>query len=421
MIHTIFKVLSALMVIGLALASTNASSIEKGNALFFQGRYTDALGHYMQAYSDQSDQDKLPYALYLSAKCYLIMGNHDMALRNLWRLVSDYPESQWAVNAYLLLGRIREREDWGRLPEALVLFETIPSRYSRSHKLPEAFLGAARVKIGLNYHAFAHADMKKTIEQLGTFEETAQIHYDIATVYAHPQNPDRDVKKALEHFAIVLQRYPASDYAPLARLYKARLNWESGNRTKALEHFRQIVLTQSGKPVAEYAQESIARIHEERGDLQRAVNALRTLLVSYSYTDLSRRRIQSEIDRFTGVIEADDKPAISAWIVDEKAGHNRFEYKGDVKILIHGGSISADQAIVDYSARRITADGNIRIAWGDQYLIYCDAIIYDVQKRQAHCKGNVKVKHRVSEGIEEKVFKSVSFSFKEGELKTESD
>jgi tetratricopeptide (TPR) repeat protein len=416
--------LIALMTVYLCVPTqikSQASSIEKGNAYFFQGRYTDALRYYMQVYSDQTDPDASSYALFLSAKCYLNMGNQDMALRNLWRSVSDYPDSQWADSAYLLLASIRERENRGRLPEALILYETIPSRYSRSHKLAEAYLGAARVKTGLNYHAFAHADMERVVERLGSFEETAQIHYDIAAIYGHPQNPERDVDQALEHLAIVINRYPTDDLIPQAVLYKARLNWERGERTKALEGFRQIVSNHSGKPIAEYAQESIARIHEEMGDLQRAVNAYRTMLINFSFSDFSRRRLQSEIDRFTGVIATDDKPTISAWFVEETQDQKEFQYEGDVEISIHKGFISGDRAIVDYNDKTIRTSGNVRLRWDDTYVIICDTVEYDVAKREAQCKGNVHVKHRTSQGIRDRDYESVVFSFREGKLIEEKD
>jgi tetratricopeptide (TPR) repeat protein len=413
-----------IVILSVALTGLTAqcsSPVEKGNALFFEGRYTEALRYYSNVFTERIFADQIPYATFLSARCYLEMGNRDMALRALWQLVGEYPESQWADNAYLELAHIRELEGKNKLGEALVLYETIPFKYPRSEVLAEALLGAARVKIGMNYHAFAHEDMRKVVEKFGSFEETAQIHYDIASIYAHPQNPHRDIDKALEHLSIVTTRFPNSDVVTDSYLYLARLNWETGNRSEALQFFNEILTRESGKPEAEYAQEAIARIYEEIGDLQRAVNAYRILLVKFNYADITRQRFQSEIDRFTGVSTTSDKPVISAWSAEEDESRKRIQYTGDVEIMIHDGVIRADKAVVDFTENAISASGNIRITWNGRHLIYCDTLKYDVQKKQVRCLGNVFRKERTPEGVLEMQHDKILFSFSDGNITSEGN
>ena len=123
-----------IIVIGMltGLIGQCSTPIEKGNAMFFEGRYTEALRYYSTIFTERMFVDQIPYAIYLSAQCYQKMGNLDMALRALWQLVTDYPDSQWADNAYLELGKIIESQGREKLGDALVLYETIPTRYSRS-------------------------------------------------------------------------------------------------------------------------------------------------------------------------------------------------------------------------------------------------------------------------------------------------
>ncbi len=410
-----------IIVIGMltGLIGQCSTPIEKGNAMFFEGRYTEALRYYSTIFTERMFVDQIPYAIYLSAQCYQKMGNLDMALRALWQLVTDYPDSQWADNAYLELGKIIESQGREKLGDALVLYETIPTRYSRSETLAEALLGAARAKIGMNYPAYALDNVKKVVESLGSFEETAQIHYDIATIWAHPQNPERDIQKAIKHLTIVITRYPHSSFAPDARLYLARLNWEIGNRTEAINFFNEILSKETGTPVTEYAQESIARIYEEIGDLQRAVNAYRIMLIKYNYSDITRQRFETEINRFKGVLTQADSPAISAWSATEDDEGKVIQYVGDVQISIHGGVIRSDTATVNFDQNTISANGNVRINWGDNHLIYCDSMEYKVRLKQADCRGNASRKERTAQKVLEKKSDNILFSFDKGEIISE--
>ncbi len=171
----------------------SVSPIEKGDSLYLEGRFSEALRFYSTALTERVFLEDTPRVMFYSALCYRKMGNFDMALKALWQLVGDYPMSDIADNAYLELAKLRERQGKDQLGEALVLYETVLSRYIRSEKLAEAYLGAARVKMALDYHEYAHQTLQNVIDRLGSFEETAQIHYDIAMIYGNPQNPKRGI------------------------------------------------------------------------------------------------------------------------------------------------------------------------------------------------------------------------------------
>ncbi len=115
-------------------------------------------------------------------------------------------------------------------------------------------------------------------------------------------------------------------------LLKAKLNWELGNRAEAIALYRDVTMRKPGSPDAEYAQECIARLYEESGDLQHAVNAYRLLQVKYGYNELTRQRLQAQIDRFTIRSPSPDKPTISAWTAREDKDAKRIHYEGDVEI-----------------------------------------------------------------------------------------
>jgi outer membrane protein assembly factor BamD (BamD/ComL family) len=50
-----------------------------------------------------------------------------------------------------------------------------------------------------------------------------QSLFQIGMVYAHPDNPDRDIQKALQSFQSIMNRYPASHLQPEAHLWLAVL------------------------------------------------------------------------------------------------------------------------------------------------------------------------------------------------------
>ena len=76
---------------------------------------------------------------------------------------------------------------------------------------------------------FAAGDYSSALEinrsVLAQFPERLadQSLFQIGMVYAHPDNPDRDIQKALQSFQNIIDRYPASYLQPEAHLWLAVL------------------------------------------------------------------------------------------------------------------------------------------------------------------------------------------------------
>ncbi|MGD8493879.1 MAG: hypothetical protein PVF71_10550 [Desulfobacterales bacterium] len=51
-----------------------------------------------------------------------------------------------------------------------------------------------------------------------------QSLFQIGMIYAHPDNPDRDIQKALQSFQGIIDRYPASHLQPEAHLWRSVLD-----------------------------------------------------------------------------------------------------------------------------------------------------------------------------------------------------
>ncbi|NIT72251.1 tetratricopeptide repeat protein, partial [candidate division KSB1 bacterium] len=51
-----------------------------------------------------------------------------------------------------------------------------------------------------------------------------QALFQIGMVYAHPNNPDQDIHKALQFFQDIIDRYPESHLQPEAELWLAVLS-----------------------------------------------------------------------------------------------------------------------------------------------------------------------------------------------------
>ena len=408
--------ISLLISVGTAQSVT---PIEKGIALHLEGRFSEALRYYSQALTERVLLEDVPRTMLYSAFCYQQMGNYDMALKALWQIVGDYPGSDVADLAYLELARLRERQGSDHFGEALILYETVLSRYSRSRKLAEAYLGAARVKIDLGYHEYADETLQRVIERLGSTEETAMLHYDIAQIYANPQNPRRDVRKALDHLDIITARFWGSDIINQAFLLKAKLNWETGNLNEALRLYREITIQFPGSPSAEFSQENIARIYEEMGDLQRVVNAYRILQVKYSFSDLTRHRLQMQIDRFITPDESTQQPTISAWKAAENAELRRISYEGDIEIRMRKTLIQSDKAEVSYPEGLIRASGNIRLRWSDSLVVHCDSVEFSFSEQAARCHGNITVQMKDSSGVVESRYDTIRVGLIDGKVSDE--
>lgn len=416
------KHLSICLAISLLVSAGTAQSmtpIEKGIALHLEGRFSEALRYYSQALTDRALQEDIPRAMLYSAFCYQQIGNYDMALKALWQIVGDYPGSDVVDLAYFELAKLRERQGSDHFAEALILYETVLSRHTRSRKLAEAYLGAARVKIELGYHEYADETLQRVIERLGSTEETAMLHYDIAQIYANPQNPRRDVRKALDHLDIITTRFWGSDAICQTYLLKAKLHWETGNLNEALRLYREITIQFPGSPSAEFSQENIAKIYEEMGDLQRAVNAYRILQVKYSFSDLTRQRLQMQIDRFTAPDESTRKPTISAWKAVENSEPQRMSYEGDVEIRMRKTLIQSDTAEVIYQEGLVKATGNVRLRWGDSLVVHCDSVEFSFSEQAVRCFGNILIKRKDSDGIVESRYETIHLGLDDGRITEE--
>ncbi|MBN1297003.1 tetratricopeptide repeat protein [bacterium] len=373
-------------------------SINEANHLFLEGCYTDAVRVYSRILTDPLFLEHRPQAMYLTAMSYLQMGNRDMALRALWQVVGDYPSSDWTDNAYIALARIKEMEDRTRLPEALMLYETIPSRFPTSEQVTRAWMGAARVKMALGYYTEANEAVKRALESGSGQLESDDMSMDLANLVAHPLNPARDVAKAINLYTSVIQRFPSSDHLSDAYVALGKLHWELGDRLQAVQAFREVVIRVPATPSAEFAQESIARLHDEMGDREKAIAAYRVLLTKYSMSGLTRERIRTEVE--ASGVDRSGKPSVSAWSASVQKENNVTEYRGDVTIRFYQLIIQADRAAVDFTRNVISAWGNVRVAWADRHVIHGDGFQCDVSRQTAELTGNVVRITRTASGEE---------------------
>lgn len=404
------------ILMGITLAGPCYSAYPLGDAhtQFLEGRYPEAIRLYSKILTDSVFREHRPEAMYLSAVSYLNIGNREMALRALWQLVGDYPDSRWADNAYLELARIKELEGRSKLPESLMLYETIPSRYPGSEQVATAWLGAARVKMKLGYYKEADDALKRALESGPGLLDTAENYLDMARIYAHPGNPSRQVEKAIEYLNIIISRYPNFKMLPEAYMHLGMLYWELGQRPRALLMFREVVIRDPASPSSEFAQESIAKIYRESGDMDKAISAYNILLNRYAVSNLTREYIRKEIDDLGN--KPSDRPTVSAWSASMDSSGKRATYSGDVSIRYYQLTIQADSATVDFRENTIEAAQNVRIKWSDQTVIHCNTVHCDVAAQTAVVRGNVTAMQRTPGGFETDKADSFSLSLNDGTL-----
>ncbi|HPQ39776.1 MAG TPA: tetratricopeptide repeat protein [bacterium] len=412
MIRLLAWTLAVVMGITLVEPCRSVYPLEEAHTRFLEGRYSEAVQLYSKIMTDSVFQEHRPEAMFLSAISYLNMGNSDMALRALWQLVGDYPSSQWADNAYLELARIKELEGRVKLPESLMLYETIPSRYPDSEQLATAWLGAARVKMKLGYFSEAGEALKRALEN-GSLD-TAENYLDIARFYAHPKNPVRQVDKAIEYLNIIVTRYPDFQLIPDVYMHLGKLYWEAGERSKALIMFREVVIRDPVSPASEFAQESIARIYRETGDHGKAISAYQVLLSRYALSSLTRDAIRKEIDALGDT--RSDRPTVSAWKASMDPSGSRASYSGDVMIRYYQLTIQADDATVDFRKNTITATHHVRVKWSDRQVIHCESIQCDVASQTAILEGEVTVTIRSTDGFDRRTGDRFQMSLADGSL-----
>ena len=255
-------------------------------------------------------------ALYDVGVAQLNMKDHDDAIQTFLRVVSRFPESEWADDArYRVAWAHYAQEEYDEArrvfdefllrhpgselaPEAIFhkgtcqfraarYYEAIAEYVRVSEQYPTAMLtGAAQDGLGIHIREEALYQIGESYYNLGDYDEAVAAYerlqdlypksaladdaqYAIATAYQLQERPEA----ALAAYESVAAKYPASDLAPEALHMVGVQHFDRGNFQEAIAEFQRVVTRYQDADAAPRAQYDIGRSYYRLRSHEHAVRA----------------------------------------------------------------------------------------------------------------------------------------------------
>ncbi len=201
-----------------------------GQKLLQQGDYDGALIAYEKVLSFAPRQPLEDQALFGIAMIYAHFGNpkrdYKKSIDYLLRILNDYPQSHLVEQAKIWVGVLIENLESNKKVEKL--YETIQNMEKIKHTLRESQKGRPsetrfeEQAIGrelLNQsHKFlaqgnfegAFGENQKILSSPDPRSPKAEALFNLGLIFAHFENPQRDIEKSIEFFDRLLKTYPKS-------------------------------------------------------------------------------------------------------------------------------------------------------------------------------------------------------------------
>ncbi|MCK3685245.1 tetratricopeptide repeat protein [Maribellus sp. YY47] len=163
-----------------------------GDYYFQKAKYDQAVENYQQAYNMRIfDAD---YALLQIAFCQGLQRKHQEKIDNLNRLLSDFPQSEYADDALYELGRANER--LGKNPDAVQQYQKLVATYPESSYYRKALL-----QLGLiNYN---NGDYNKALQQYKDVAENYRGTPEAESALSGIKNCYVELNNVDEYFAYI--------------------------------------------------------------------------------------------------------------------------------------------------------------------------------------------------------------------------
>ena len=271
----------------------------KGNAYFKQGKYAQAIENY-QSVVDKFPNQKLPIrdagaepihdlrheAQYYIAESFLNLQNYTKAIRAYENVIKHYPASDWADDAQY--GIAVAYENMRQKEKAMQAYRTLMKKYPGRELAPDVQVKIADFYYQNGDHTRAIAEYQKVINQyanslavpfaqykigecyiaLVSYQEAIRAFekvppdtdfapvatYQIGHALYDPNNPGRNLGRAVNALLQVHQKYPQSPDAPRALLLTGQCYEELVEWNKAAEIYRRIIKDYTNSRQAKVAQ-----------------------------------------------------------------------------------------------------------------------------------------------------------------------
>jgi len=202
---------------------------------------------------------------------FLFLNNNTKAMEYYNRVMTEFPKSNYAVQAMLNIGKIQYNSD--NDVEALATFKNVITNYPGTPESQKALMSVKRI----------YGDMDK-VEEFYAWVKSLPFKTDIkdsdvdSTTYqaAEDRYMDGDCEKAINSFKNYIQKFPTGFFIINANFYKAECDYKANNLADALKEY-DFVVNSSVSKFMETSLLNAASISYKQGNYPKAVEYYKKL------------------------------------------------------------------------------------------------------------------------------------------------
>lgn len=237
-----------------------------GKALFERGEYAEVVKVYSTLFENFPTSPHIPEALFLQAKCYQAMGEHETAQGISRYLLTTVPENKFTAPAYLLLAR--SYRESGMEMQAIEAYLGVIERYAQSSQAQQAALSLSELysSTGLYQRAI------KILETLAMDDNdsNADLRLQALDALALAQVSSGDTIRAEKTYEL-LARENAPTLSHRAALAAAGLAADRNDHRKALELLAKLLKDNPDPDTAGQAYRIAASCYRQLGQYEKAL------------------------------------------------------------------------------------------------------------------------------------------------------
>lgn len=245
---------------------------EIGNNLLRQHEYTEALSAY-ETFAKENPKHRLtPAAKWTMANIYMVINNdYESAIELFQSIISENVDTEWEFSSYDRLGSCFEAQQ--KWEDAAAVYQPAIQKLSISSEdaVTQARVRGYRIRLlscyrNMNDHESVISIYQKTLAEDPAALSAAEDQFNLSQAYMDVQN----MKEAAKNYVLVVERYPASNYAqrvqseqtdlltsqldydwtPFSTFLSAQTLSRTGQYEEALTQFDEIIETKRNAGMA---------------------------------------------------------------------------------------------------------------------------------------------------------------------------